>query len=107
MLKFVDLLNNIRKDDESLPTVKCSTCSEWHHQQCAFKGLDFVACYFVCEMCRKSSQPRSAEVCQSLPVMNTLTSVNDIKTPFGDDDNLNAEDPVQVLDIMRRFKNRG
>ena len=37
-------------DDESIPTIRCTSCSEWHHRPCVI-ALDVESPTFVCECC--------------------------------------------------------
>ena len=40
-------------DDESMPTVQCTSCSEWHHQSCV-SALDVESLTYVCARCQVS-----------------------------------------------------
>jgi len=39
-----------RDDNESIPTIRCSACSEWHHRPCISENKDQS---FVCRRCQK------------------------------------------------------
>ena len=63
-------------DDESIPTIRCSTCSEWHHRTCVSISEN-KAQSFVCQRCMPvqergesfvslQSVPRGSDVLSSL-----------------------------------------
>ena len=49
----VQMLNSLA-DDESMPTVRCSTCLDWHHRHCA-GYIDLNSDNYVCGRCKVSS----------------------------------------------------
>ncbi|KIM44033.1 hypothetical protein M413DRAFT_373720 [Hebeloma cylindrosporum] len=63
-----------RDDNESIPTIRCSTCSEWHHRPCVrvYENTDQS---FVCQRCKVQTTPE--------PIAIDLFSKLDHVQPFG------------------------
>ncbi|KIM37317.1 hypothetical protein M413DRAFT_277353 [Hebeloma cylindrosporum] len=55
-------------DDEFIPTIRCTSCSEWHHRPCVIPSGEGCLT-FVCKPCKKPEHPGPSE--QTLPLDTT------------------------------------
>ncbi|PPQ68451.1 hypothetical protein CVT26_006038 [Gymnopilus dilepis] len=88
------------KDDESVPTVKCGKCFEWHHRDCvAAAGLTIKD--FICDDCLQIREPQGYSNLgpQSVPA-GAVTYLNAVRDHLG-----NRPDVYEhFLDITKDFK---
>ncbi|KIM37325.1 hypothetical protein M413DRAFT_31032 [Hebeloma cylindrosporum] len=52
-------------DDEFIPTIRCTSCSEWHHRPCVIPSGEGCLT-FVCKPCKNPEHPGPSE--QTLPL---------------------------------------
>ena len=48
-------------DDESIPTIRCSTCSEWHHRPCISISENKDQ-RFVCQRCNQGRRNEAEQL---------------------------------------------
>ncbi|KAF8814347.1 hypothetical protein BYT27DRAFT_7130055 [Phlegmacium glaucopus] len=75
VVKDAEILNCLcgSNDDESKPTVQCSTCFEWHHRLCVgFSDVEHRK--FVCERCNPSYPSYSSRSLQPMRRLPPLTT---------------------------------
>ncbi|KAF8954179.1 hypothetical protein BDZ97DRAFT_514398 [Flammula alnicola] len=98
IVKDTDIFNCIcgGDDDEFMSTVRCTSCSEWHHRHCV-GFLDLEPLIFLCERCKNLEQvgpcqpthPRNA---MPFPVTNNPMYHRDPRS-FAYDNQNNATPP--------------